>query len=252
MASVDAPDALLGIVGDITILPVEGIVNAANPSLLGGGGVDGAIHRAAGPALAEAARRHAPLAPGEAIATAAFGLPPPIRAVIHTVGPIWHGGRSGEEVLLRRAYLRSYQEACRLGLASVAFPAISAGAYGYPADEAARVAVETLREQVARAISMAGAGTGAELGGGAEVASGVEVGSEPAAAREADAVPAAGGNPLSVAPPPRVVLVAFQPAMAAHYEALGVALVPGVRALADRLRQPAPPPQGPGCSRAAR
>jgi len=213
VATVGAPVELLGILGDITILPVEGIVNAANPSLLGGGGVDGAIHRAAGPALAGAARHHAPLAPGEAIATASFGLPPPIRAVIHTVGPIWRGGVSGEEALLRQAYRRSYGEARRLGLASVAFPAISTGAYGYPPDDAARIAVETLREQVVESAGKA------ELGA------------------EADPARAAPACPHPPPPAPHVVLVAFQPAMAARYEALGVELVPDARALAARLRR---------------
>jgi len=131
--------------GDITTVDAEAIVNAANPGLRGGGGVDGAIHRAAGPRLAEAAGRLAPCETGEAVATEAFDLAPPVRFVIHTVGPVWRGGHQGEPRLLASCYRRCLEVAEELGVASIAFPAISAGAYGYPPAAAARVAVDTVR-----------------------------------------------------------------------------------------------------------
>jgi O-acetyl-ADP-ribose deacetylase len=131
--------------GDITKQQVDAVVNAANESLLGGGGVDGAIHRAAGPRLAEAGAALAPCQPGDAKATPAFDLDPPIRHVIHTVGPVWRGGGYGEAAVLASCYRRSLQVADELGAHSVAFPAISTGAYGFPPELAARIAVDTVR-----------------------------------------------------------------------------------------------------------
>ena len=130
---------------DITTLDVDAIVNAANPSLAGGGGVDGAIHRAAGPALARAAVQHAPLTPGKAVLTAGFGLR--ARYVIHTVGPVWRGGGAGEEATLRAAYEDSFRVArAERAIRSIAFPCISTGVYGYPLDAAARVALPVMRD----------------------------------------------------------------------------------------------------------
>jgi O-acetyl-ADP-ribose deacetylase (regulator of RNase III) len=133
------------VVGDITALEVDAIVNAANSALRGGGGVDGAIHRAAGPELARAGALAAPCATGDAKVTPAFRLDPPVRHVIHTVGPVWHGGESGEAELLASCYRRSLQLADEIGAFSVAFPAISTGVFGFPRELAARVAVDAIR-----------------------------------------------------------------------------------------------------------
>ena len=131
--------------GDITRENVDVIVTAANKSLRGGGGVDGAIHRAAGRRLAEAGGAIAPCPPGEAMATPAFGLDPPVRHVIHTVGPVWAGGDQGEAGVLASCYRRSLEVADQLQARSVAFPAIATGVYGFPPDQAAQIAVASIR-----------------------------------------------------------------------------------------------------------
>ena len=133
------------VLGDITAQDADAIVTAANESLLGGGGVDGAIHRAAGPRLAEAGAAIGPCDPGDAMATPAFDLDPPVRHVIHTVGPVWEGGGYGEADILASCYRRSLQVADTLGARTVAFPAIATGIYGFPPDQAAKIAVHTIR-----------------------------------------------------------------------------------------------------------
>jgi O-acetyl-ADP-ribose deacetylase len=130
--------------GDITLQAVDAVVTAANESLLGGGGVDGAIHRAAGPRLAEAGAALAPCPPGQAVATPAFDLHP-VKHVIHTVGPVWEGGDRHEAEILAACYRNSLRRADELDARSIAFPAIATGVYGYPPAEAARIAVETIR-----------------------------------------------------------------------------------------------------------
>src|SRR6059036_2087476 len=147
-----APATVESVLGDITRQQVNAIVNAANTTLLGGGGVDGAIHRSAGPELLEECRKIGGCPTGEARLTEGYRLP--AKYVIHTVGPVWSGGKRREPHLLRACYVNSVKLANAHGIKSVAFPSISTGAYRYPIAQAARIAVDTVREEWSKPSSV--------------------------------------------------------------------------------------------------
>jgi O-acetyl-ADP-ribose deacetylase (regulator of RNase III) len=141
---VSARDGIRLVIGDITEQKVDAIVNAANPTLLGGGGVDGAIHRAGGPAILDECRKLGGCEPGDAKATTAGNLP--ARYVVHGVGPVWRGGVAGEGELLASVHRRAIEVAAERGCRTIAFPAISTGVYGYPPERAAPVAIAATRD----------------------------------------------------------------------------------------------------------
>jgi O-acetyl-ADP-ribose deacetylase len=144
--------ALEAVQGDITTQGLDAIVNAANTTLLGGGGVDGAMHRAAGPELLEECRRIGGCPTGEARITRGYRLR--ARHVIHTVGPVWQGGTHGEPELLRRCYVNALRLAAEHGIQSLAFPSISTGAYRFPLEQAAEIAISTVQAELARLTSV--------------------------------------------------------------------------------------------------